>query len=173
MRAQRLAELAKKDGPARPSCGRRRRASCSRSSISFNLRVAVRHRGGARQAEDGRPARPGAARRLHVLPPRDAADRRRSSRCSICSSSCELQYPPIGQVHDGARRRLHRLLPAEPVHREPDRRSASSRSSRRSRTALDMLLICVQSGMSIEAAFGKVAKEVAQPVARAGRGAQR
>ena len=36
----------------------------------------VRDRGGARQAEDGRPARPGAARRLHVLPRRDAGDHR-------------------------------------------------------------------------------------------------
>ena len=36
--------------------------------------------------------------------------------------------------------------------------------------ALDLMLICVESGMSVEAAIRKVADEIGAPVGRAGRG---
>ena len=36
--------------------------------------------------------------------------------------------------------------------------------------ALDLLLICIESGMSVEAAFHKVSEEIGIAVGRAGRG---
>ena len=67
MRAARLADLAKKEGQGRL----RTTPKGFMQEIVDQLQSAqrVRLRGGARQAEDGRPARPGAARHLHVLPP--------------------------------------------------------------------------------------------------------
>ena len=69
--------------------------------------------------------------------------------------------PAGDQVHDGALRRRHRLLLAQRVHREP-RAEATAVDPQAFPDSLDMLLICVQSGMSVESAFGKVAKEITQ-----------
>ena len=118
-----------------------------------------------------RLARPGAARHLHVLPRRDADRRVRRWRSFYLFVIADFGYPPLDQarlIALGAGYR--RLLRAEHLHREPGRRSASSRSSSAFPDALDMLLICVESGMSVEAAFGKVVEGNRQPVARAGRG---
>ncbi len=83
----------------------------------------------------------------------------------------DYDYPPLVKIGLAFGAALHRLLPAEHLHLEPRSSAPDRRSSSAFPDALDMLLICVQSGMSVEAAFGKVAKEVGAPVAGARRGA--
>ncbi len=71
-----------------------------------------------------------------------------------------LQYPPIvkfGMAIGAGYMGFY--LPNMIIENLVQRRQASI--SQAFPDALDMLLICVQAGMSIEAAFGKVAKEVA------------
>ena len=83
MRAARLADLAKKDGQGRLQHGAQGLHAGDRRPAQSAQHVRVR--GGARQAEDGRPARPGAARHLHVLPRGHADHRRRRRAASTCS----------------------------------------------------------------------------------------
>ena len=136
---------------------RRRKASCSRSSPAQSAQDA-RYRGAARSPEAGRLARPAAARRLHVLPRRAAATLLRAVFYLFVLGGFGLSA--AHQADDGARCGASWAS---------TRRAFSSRTSSRSARqsikmafpdALDMLLICVQSGMSVEAAFGKVSKEI-------------
>ena len=172
---------AREDAPARARAAgaRREGRSCAQSPKQYmqTHRRAVqpdqmaRPGGGAREAGAGRLSRPGALRHLPVLPPGDADRRCSWSRCSTCSSSSKLDQPPIDQARHVPRRRLCRHAAAVPLPQEPDRRSASCRSSAPFPDALDLLLICVESGMSIEAAFRKVSAGDRLAVDRAGRGA--
>ena len=76
-----------------------------------------------------------------------------------------FQYPPIAKfgMAIGAGY-LGFYLPNMMIENLVQRRQASIGQA--FPDALDMLLICVQAGMSIEAAFGKVSKEVASSSAR-------
>ena len=107
-----------------------------------------------------RLARTGAARRFHVLPRRGAA--RSSSRApsSTCSFSAAMAYPPLIKLMMAlAAAFLGSYAPSIFIENLIQKRQQSIKMA--FPDALDMLLICVQSGMSVEAAFGKVSKEVA------------
>ncbi|MCB1510875.1 MAG: type II secretion system F family protein, partial [Hyphomicrobiaceae bacterium] len=71
-----------------------------------------------------------------------------------------LSYPPMAKVMMGLGAGFVGFyLPNMFIQNMIQRRQAALKAA--FPDALDMLLICVQSGMSIEAAFGKVAKEIA------------
>lgn len=71
-----------------------------------------------------------------------------------------LPYPPMVKVMMGVGAGVVGFyLPNMFIQNMIQRRQAALKNA--FPDALDMLLICVQSGMSIEAAFGKVAKEIA------------
>ena len=101
----------------------------------------------------------------------------RARRCRSSSSASalfylfcviELDQPAIIKVLIALVVRLCRLLRAQPLHlqRQVTKRQNSIR--RAWPDALDLLLICVESGMSAEAAFRKVSEEIgAQSVALA------
>ena len=126
----------------------------------FNLQQGARRRGHHRQAAHGRLSRPGAARRL-PLRARDAAARRSSrvalfylfwiidlaaagasSRFGIALGVAYVGfYAPILYVSNVIQKRQKSIRRAWP-------------------DALDLMLICVESGMSAEAAFRKVSEEI-------------
>ena len=111
------------------------------------------------KTEARRTARPGEHRLLHVLP--------RCRAIVVFLFDFVLSVFPLRHRLTAAinflialRRRVSRLLPAEYVHHEPvQKRQLAIKQA--FPDALDMLLICVQSGMSVEAGFGKVGKEIA------------
>ena len=74
----------------------------------------------------------------------------------------ELESADDDQGADRRRRRLCRLLRAQPLHLQHRSPSASSPIKRAWPDALDLMLICVEAGMSLEAAFRKVAEEIGQ-----------
>ena len=111
--------------------------------------------GGARAAGAGRLSRPGALRHLPVLPPGDAGRRARCSRCSTCSScSSSTSRRRSRSASASAPTYVGMQLPLLFLKNKIAKRQLSIK--RAFPDALDLLLICVESGMSIEAAFKKV-----------------
>ena len=90
--------------------------------------------GGAREAGAGRLSRPGALRRLPVLPHGHADRHVRWSRLFYMFVVLELDQPPMVKIGICLGRRLCRHAGAVPLPQEPASPSASSRSSARSRT---------------------------------------
>ena len=94
-------------------------------------------------------------------------------RSSTCSSSRSWTSRRLFVIGDRHRRR--------PISASRRRRSSSRTRSRSGRRrsgaawpdALDLLLICVESGMSIEQAFRRVSVEIGSQSVAAGRGARR
>ena len=114
---------------------------------------------GAAQAGAGRLSRPGALHHLSVLPHGDARRRARWPPRSICSSCSIFTQPTmvkIGMCIAAAYIGMH--APLMFLKNRIARRQLSIK--RAFPDTLDLLLICVESGMSIEAAFKKVSEEV-------------
>ena len=159
-RAWRTGQGAHQGAPA----SRRPRASCSRSSTG-SICASIRHRGAAQQAEDA-----GLRARDRSSPTCSSAwRRRRSCSCaaSICSSLERLASADHQAAH-GDRCGVLRLLSAELFIEEPGR-EAPAGDQAAFPDALDMLLICVQSGMSVEAGVRQGVEGDRHPVARARR----
>ena len=87
---------------ARAACAPRPRASCRRSSTSFNLRSMFDTEDVRDKLKMAGLARPGSARRLHVLPRGDADHRVPAGARSTCSSSRDYDYPALVKLGHGA-----------------------------------------------------------------------
>ena len=154
------------EGLAAPAAEGLHEAAWSSSSSSANGWAPKRP---SRSSQHGRlPRRP---RRVGVpVLPAGAADRLPAvQRCSTCSSSGSLRS---AAAHPDRHRALVGAISASSCRRSSSRtRSRSGRPSMRRAwpDALDLLLICVESGMSIEQAFRRVGEEIgASPSARRG-----
>ena len=156
MRTARLAEMTPRTGRA-AKLRQAPRASCSRSSISSICATKFDNEELREQAEDGRPARPGAARRLHVLPRRAPIDRVPRRAVLLFVVVRQSAYPPIIKVMMALGAGFLGFYLPNMFISEP-RAEAPESIKQAFPDALDMLLICVQSGMSVEAAFGKVSQ---------------
>ncbi len=115
MRAARLADLAKKDGQGQAE--KRSQGLHAGSRRPPQPAQHVRFGGSASQVENGRHARSGAARDLHVLP-RGHADHRGCRRAHLSVRAQQLPLSRRGEAGAGDRCGLHRLLHAQFLHPE-------------------------------------------------------
>ena len=130
----------------------------------------VRDRGGARQAEDGRPARPGAARRLHVLPRGHAGDhRRRRAALPVRDRRLRLSARWSRSAWPSAPATSASTCPTCSSQNLVQRRQTvdQERLPGRARHAADLRAV----GHVGRGRVQKVSDEVGAPVAGAGRGA--
>ena len=97
---------------------------------------------------------------LPVLPPGPALRRLRRRCGSICSCSADLPDQPL--VHEAASFASWSPMPASMRRCSNPNRATKRKQSIQTAwpDALDLMLICVESGMSIEAAIRKVADEI-------------
>ena len=155
----------------RSRCGSRPSSTCRRSSTSFNLNKWVGQEEAREQAGAGRLSRPGALRHLPVLPHGHAG-----RRCSLVALFylfvvLELDQPPIVKIGICLVAAYVGMQLPYLFLKNQIAASASFRSSAPFPDALDLLLICVESGMSIEAGFKQGQRGDRLAVDRARRGA--
>ena len=178
-RMQRGRDRAREDPPARTRapgrwtnrrsrCVSRRSNTCRRSSTaSISANGSARKKLALKLVQAGYP-RSRALRHLPVLPHGDA-DRdlpvRARSICSWCSSSISRPTVKLGICIGAAYLGMH--LPLMFLKNRIQRRQLSIK--RAFPDTLDLLLICVESGMSIEAAFQQGQRGSRLAVGRAGR----
>ena len=138
--------------PSAARCGSSPRRYMKRRWTASSSAICWNRENTQGQAGPGRLSRPGAADHLHVLPLRDAVHRVRGGRCSICSWSLHLHLVAADEDSGPPSSARCSALPARPVRLQPIQRRQQS-IMRAFPDALDLMLICVESGMSIESAF--------------------